>query len=441
MGLSAEHFRLLFHHLTASVLVEGDAGQLLYVNPAAEALFGYAADELVGGPSERVCVPAPDTGSELAEASSRAPYRRRDGVTFLGETLVCPIQLGEEAPQGRLLIVRVASVMEQSLDVLQRLHAITTSGGMGFETRMAEILKLGSDHFGLPLGIQSRIDGHIYVVEHCHDVSGGLQPGLRFDLDNTYCMHTLLADGPTGFHHAGESDIREHPCYKTFQLEAYLGCPIVVDGERYGTLNFSRAEASRPFAEDDLAFIRLLADWVGNTISKERSRCQLEVLANTDALTGMLNRRALMEDLCWQIEHARRSELPLAVVMFDLDHFKRINDTYGHDIGDDVIRAVAEVCEGLSRSVDRCSRWGGEEFLLVLPDTTEGGALSFSERLLAAIQAQQIALPEGDMLTVTASLGVTMLRPEESAEALISRADKAMYAAKISGRAQVRVAA
>jgi two-component system cell cycle response regulator len=159
----------------------------------------------------------------------------------------------------------------------------------------------------------------------------------------------------------------------------------------------------------------------------------------TDELTGLYNRRFLRRRLDEELSRARRGQLPLAVVLLDLDHFKKVNDTYGHAIGDKALCAVAGVLEQSLRHGDIYGRWGGEEFLVFLPGNDREGAEITAERLRSAISALSLeSLHAG--LQLTASLGVSIFDghdPASDQDALVARADKALYAAKAQGRDRV----
>jgi len=168
---------------------------------------------------------------------------------------------------------------------------------------------------------------------------------------------------------------------------------------------------------------------------------QLASLASHDSLTGLLNRRALYEII--EKEQARTQEagIPLGVVMIDLDHFKMINDQYGHLVGDEVLCQVANIIMGKKRSSDHAGRWGGEEFLLVLPGASVQEAGNVAERMRTAIRSLCIALKDGRVVSVRASLGAASTSPGEefSLERLIDGADKALYMAKATGRDLVKL--
>jgi len=167
---------------------------------------------------------------------------------------------------------------------------------------------------------------------------------------------------------------------------------------------------------------------------EKRLEERLRRLSTTDGLTGLFNRRHLDETLATEVERSQRYNTPLAILMFDVDHFKRFNDDYGHDQGDRVLQALALSMQDLLRKVDVPCRYGGEEFLAILPGTSLAGSQIVAERLRALIEEMEV-----DGLHVTISIGVAAL-PEltvESSENFIELADQALYAAKRAGRNQV----
>jgi diguanylate cyclase (GGDEF)-like protein len=157
--------------------------------------------------------------------------------------------------------------------------------------------------------------------------------------------------------------------------------------------------------------------------------------ARIDSLTGLSNRRALEEILAAEISRAHRFAHSLAVVLLDLDRFKEINDSFGHAAGDVMLRAVSRLLISLARQGDTVARWGGEEFVVVLPETDLAGASQFAERLRRTIEAHSV----GDMQT-SSSCGVATMLPEDSVETLLRAADQALYQAKTNGRNRTEIA-
>ena len=163
---------------------------------------------------------------------------------------------------------------------------------------------------------------------------------------------------------------------------------------------------------------------------------RIEELAELDELTGSYNRRCIMRMLDDEIARAHRINAPCSIALIDLDWFKRINDAYGHPTGDEVLRAFAITVFANIRTVDRFGRYGGEEFLLVLPDTPHDGAARILDRLRAIIaDLDWSAFSPG--MRVTISAGVATLRPDETADIFLARADSALYAAKARGRNRI----
>jgi diguanylate cyclase (GGDEF)-like protein len=160
-------------------------------------------------------------------------------------------------------------------------------------------------------------------------------------------------------------------------------------------------------------------------------------LALTDGLTGLLNRRAFDRELIVACARAERYQRDLTLIVLDIDHFKRLNDSYGHPAGDAVIRTVAMVLEEQSRRIDVAARIGGEEFALILPDTPPAAALRLAERL-----RQAVGRSGNEAIAYTASFGVASAHEAGThADALLQAADDALYAAKAAGRNCVRYAA
>jgi diguanylate cyclase (GGDEF)-like protein len=162
---------------------------------------------------------------------------------------------------------------------------------------------------------------------------------------------------------------------------------------------------------------------------------KIEQLASIDGLTSTLNRRSLMAVLEKEIARARRTGAPLSVALLDLDWFKTINDRFGHLAGDDALRRFAELAGGMMRASDSLGRYGGEEFLLILPDATCAAALAVVERLRLTIAEQKWTSLSAEF-GLTVSAGVSELRPEDSLDDLLARADSALYQAKQNGRNQ-----
>lgn len=170
-----------------------------------------------------------------------------------------------------------------------------------------------------------------------------------------------------------------------------------------------------------------------------KERQGLESAARIDPLTGLANRRELMSRFVAEKARSERSGLPMSIAIADIDHFKQVNDTFGHLAGDQVLKHIAALFSSLLRASDLCGRWGGEEFLLLLPDTGQDDAVLVAGKLRRAVGGQMIEW-DGLPIRVTISIGVAMLLPGMTVDECVSQADKALYRAKTGGRDRVEAA-
>ncbi|WP_343586436.1 GGDEF domain-containing protein [Herbaspirillum sp.] len=180
-----------------------------------------------------------------------------------------------------------------------------------------------------------------------------------------------------------------------------------------------------------------------NSLAREREALigQLQTSSNTDFLTGILNRRAFFAHAEQQVSAAQRYRRDLSVVLFDIDHFKRINDSYGHLSGDAILRGVAQTASQLLRKEDVLGRYGGEEFIVLLQESDLGKAEAVAQKLRMALEQKEFDADDGRRIKVSASFGVAALRDGHNLEQLIKLADTALYAAKEHGRNRVEVSA
>ena len=206
---------------------------------------------------------------------------------------------------------------------------------------------------------------------------------------------------------------------------------LTLGEDQLGTLTFRRG---RKFGESDLERLEGLICHLLYPLRNAIAYEEAVHAARRDPLTGLFNRATLNETLEREILRARRHEHTLSLVVLDVDHFKSINDDHGHDVGDQVLKAVAERVAGAIRDTDMAFRYGGEEFVLVLNETPAEGAAVVAERLRAMLADAPIVTDDGTPLIVTASFGVASLDGHADGRSLFKAADEAMYRAKQNGR-------
>jgi two-component system, cell cycle response regulator len=173
--------------------------------------------------------------------------------------------------------------------------------------------------------------------------------------------------------------------------------------------------------------------------ARDRSMKELQILSSTDSLTGLSNSRHFFHQLKAELARAERYAHHVSLVLLDLDNFKMHNDTYGHQEGDRALREVGGIIRSCIRESDSAYRYGGEEFTIILPETDSEAALPVAERLLTAIGSADFGSAAGDIVRLTASIGVAQWRVGEDMDALLKRADLAMYKSKREGRNRVTV--
>jgi diguanylate cyclase (GGDEF)-like protein len=190
------------------------------------------------------------------------------------------------------------------------------------------------------------------------------------------------------------------------------------------------------FAELLLRLKRVLKE---RQLTRERVKMleQLQTLATTDGLTKLFNSRHFYNQLAREVDRSNRYNPPLSLLLLDIDHFKRYNDTFGHLEGDKVLSRLAQIIKSCLRKLDTAYRYGGEEFTIILPETTGAEAELVAHRIKAAVEKEVFRPASGDPLQVTVSIGVTQYCPSEELATFIKRADLAMYQSKQNGRNRV----
>jgi len=220
---------------------------------------------------------------------------------------------------------------------------------------------------------------------------------------------------------------------------AALAVPLLIQERFVGALVIGGKAGGEPYPAEEQDLLTLLAHHVASTFENAR----LFESATYEGLTGLLRREAILEHLDKELERAQRYGRPLTLAMADLDHFKEVNDRYGHLAGDTLLKAVSQVASDGLRSTDMIGRYGGEEFLVVLPETDIAGAVNVAEKIRSLVQRTTVPMDDGTPVRVTISIGLASLRDgtthpgRATARDLIAAADRSLYEAKHSGRNRV----
>ena len=364
------------------------------------------------------------------ESKQLSAFREADErlvITF-GEQLVTAIQ--------KVRLLQLEQRHAQEAEILREAGSIVAATLSQEETiqRILEQLKRVIPYDSASVQILG--DGYVEIV----GVHGWVDPkevlGLRFpipgDNPNTVVIKErkpyVLGNAPSVYKAFGEGP-HSH-------IHSYLGVPLIVGKMVIGMLAVDNRQPDF-FDERHVRLMMAFADQVALAMQNARLFSEVEKLAHTDSLTGLHNRYRFMELAQHEFRRAQRYQHPMAAIMIDIDHFKSVNDTHGHTIGDEVLRGVSLRCKKTVRQIDILGRYGGEEFAALVLDADPHGVQVVSERLRRCIADAPIDTDQGP-IRVTISLGIALLDQDcKDLDELLRRADQALYVAKQSGRNQV----
>lgn len=452
-----EELRKLRQAVEASgeaIFMTDPEGFFTYINPQFTALYGYTPEGIVG--TKTPCILRSDQQSNeeydhywqrlhdknVVQVNFNNKTKSGDDLHVEGSTN--PILDEDRELLGFLGIRRDVTEEHQAEQTLQRrlrdLTFLNQLAEEGVKTVDEDLLIQNAtqlvgkifnpDYFGIMLIDEE--EEHLYL--HSSYVAYGGKRDVNIPLGEGITGHVAKS---------GEAwyvpDVSKEPAYISAELDmrSELCVPLNTGDRVIGVINMEsgRVEA---FDEADLNLLTTFADQLAIAMERARLFKRAEQLAITDELTGLFNRRHFFDLAKTEFARATRYQHPLGVMMLDVDHFKRVNDTYGHAVGDAVLKKIAHRLKESCRKVDVLARYGGEEFSLLLPETNLSATLEAAERLRACIADQAIETSDGS-LSVTISLGVTALSKHiEDLSSFINQADQALLLAKSAGRNCVR---
>lgn len=324
------------------------------------------------------------------------------------------------------LIYEISSAVRSSVEIQQVLQNAVNSLGRKFDLSRCVFLRMAPNS-----------DQVLLVYEYHNESTVPLKELFYSDAGRKF-MQTAMAKA--GMCDLGDTTAEalgfDNNFLKQFNYLSALLVPVIMRDNVIGQLFLQDCKVMRPWSIDDMTFIGALADQLSVAIENADLHEEKKQQAVTDGLTGISNRRNFNEVFIKEFERARRYAEPLSLAVIDLDYLKKINDTWGHTVGDDAIKAIAGVLSNSSRSIDLAARYGGEEFCLLLPNTLLEESVLIAERIRKLISEAPIEGPGN----VTASIGLANF-PLHAAdpEDLFEKADEALYAAKQKGRNRVYV--
>ncbi len=218
------------------------------------------------------------------------------------------------------------------------------------------------------------------------------------------------------------------------EAKAFAGVPIMARGKVIGVIAAQHYESDDAYDEHTIELLSAIANQAGIAIENARLFEATKKLATIDPLTGVWNRRSLEEALQREKDRSERFHHSFSILMLDVDNLKILNDTYGHLLGDEVIKTIARTIKSSCRRIDMVGRYGGDEFVVILPETDRKGAVKVSEKILSRIKSKSLTAPDGTKIPLSVSIGIASYPLDaEDVEKLLSLADAAMYRAKLTG--------
>lgn len=334
-----------------------------------------------------------------------------------------------------------ASPGRSHVERLNALWKLSVQPGLSDPERIRAMLTMAADVLDMDLIVLGEFDTQ-YTARYVSDRLGVFPEGTVLPLEATLCRTVHQTRQPSHIENlAGHPDYADDVAVTQLGMHSYSGIPITVGEDARWALAFLRQQRESPPAEVDLAYMDLIADWLANALYQSAQKEWLQRIALTDPLTDLPNRRAAEERLQQEKARTPRDGHGFALALVDLDHFKMVNDRYGHAVGDEVLKAVARRFSAGLREGDWVARWGGEVFLFVFHGSTVDEAVRIMERMSAQARATPVQTSIG-AISVSFSAGVAAFGPQETETLpMLEKIDLALYQAKGDGRDQIRVAA
>ena len=344
------------------------------------------------------------------------------------------IKLLAENMDGMREKLKTASQMQAALVALSQCHLKATEEEKAIECAVRAAARILKADYSTIVLLDS--EGRL-ILKAIWGIATKPLKGFEFERgDKSQTGYTILQGEPILVHDYSKlTEFSAPPLVSKYKIASGLSVPMLSRGRIIGAM-LVHSKTRHHFKQDAISKLSLIANQTALTVDKIRLHEETKQFAFTDELTGLYNRRHFIQLAEKEVDRALRYRHPQALIMFDLDHFKQVNDTYGHPAGDQVLKTVASLARQELRDIDLLGRYGGEEFVILLPETGRKGARAIAERLRKRIAQTQINIAQ-EKISITISLGVSILSPDcNNLTKLIETSDKALYAAKAAGRNQ-----
>ena len=452
---------ILHHHAGPDVLktVPEASRALVEIVAAADAVLasgglagccrnGKVPPQVGGVPlSPEDAAAALDAGREALREASMFLGLPAEEKTFVDRVLDAEAALVASPPAVAVLAARpgLSEAVAAILESVRELRMLATADEAWVVALKALRVSLGVDR---ALFFSYDAERAHLNLQHAFDGTDHIRPGERplsdFPLVPGGALAHAVRDGLPALVDDLGSDV---DFLRGLGVSRIVAAPVDILDKTHGVVVVDNVFSGRPLGPDDSAMVGLVATEIGLAISNlllQKQAQKPRALAERDELTGVNNRRNLMALFARELDRSRRYGSVLSVLMVDIDFFKSFNDNYGHQAGDDVLRTIAQVLVSASREIDIIGRYGGEEFVALLPETSLEQGIIYAERLRARVEMRGIDLrtrfSKTKPLTISGGLTQAMPQAGDDVERIIARVDEALYAAKEAGRNRMLVA-
>jgi diguanylate cyclase (GGDEF)-like protein/PAS domain S-box-containing protein len=448
LTINQEKFRSLFEYHPDGIMELKSSGAISRVNVALESETGFLGERIVGKPwTELIAPERRDAADELLRSAMRGEAGEVDsllldrlGNRFDVQLKIVPLRVSGEITGAYAIFKNVAAQRDAERAIaaqserLRRLVMVAASGHESLNEQIDAALSLGVEIFGWDIG---------YVAQYQRDrvllrnTSGEavFTKGTIYPARASFAYHISERRAPYFVADMDAQPYREDPVRATTPWRSYFGVPLMVFKQHYGALVFAgRAPRDESIDPSERDMVQLIGLFVAAALEREAQNERIEQLAFNDALTGLPNRVLFNDRIEQTIATARRYDRGFAVMYLDVDHFKAINDKYGHNVGDATLQEVAHRLRLATRESDTLSRFGGDEFVILQPIVDgPSDAADLARKLNVAMQEPVVI--DGVPHKVRLSVGIA-LYPSDGAtiDELMEASDRALYRAKKEGR-------
>lgn len=430
---------------TNNLVIEVDKeGRIVEANRTAAELLGYAKDELTG-----------HFLADLAPPTERCRIREfiddslQNGASTAGD-LMLNHQGGDSSWfDGRAGLTQTATIQIVLQDISERKRQfIMTEKEISFLHELSRTLPIMQDFDQMLdriLGMLSDtlpFNAFTLVLAEPNDTRATICVGAKtkkpFVNDVRKCVADVLSELGDNIDPEDVEYVIERKTNIAPPAEAAVGSQILLPLAIVNGVAGLFSDKTDAFKKEDLSLFSTMVSGISSLYIAYKSYQQVQHLSETDPLTGLYNRRKFFEEFTREVERVSRYESPLSIIMLDIDHFKPVNDKYGHQMGDEALRTLADVLRANTRKTDMVARYGGEEFIIMLPETPLKGSRGVADRILSEVEKTAV-LGAALEINFTVSVGLAYFTKGDTVDTLVARTDQALYAAKKNGRNRVEL--